>query len=88
MQNTMTDKLEEVAKLRHEKPQEIIAEAVEIGLDKMWAGLILAQYLKKQISRQKAIQLVGFELVGLAEHQNKIVQADIKWGLNDRKNCR
>ena len=35
MQNTITDKLQKVAEFRHEKPGQVIAEAVEIGLGKI-----------------------------------------------------
>lgn len=85
MQNTITEKLQEVIQFRQEKPEQVIAEAVEIGLEKMWVDFVLAQYLKKRISRRKTIQLVGLELVRLAEHQDKYVQKDIRWGRDDDK---
>lgn len=80
MQDTLTENLQEVAKFRHQRPEEIIAEAVEIGLWKMRVDTVLAQYLNKKISRRKAIQLVGLDSVSLAEHQDRIVQNDINWG--------
>jgi len=82
MQNTVVNQLEEVARLRHEKPQEVIAQALEIGLAKMWQDGLLEKYLDRQISRKKAIQLLGLELVRLAEQQDKLVQEDVKWGLS------
>ena len=78
--------LGEVAKLRHAEPQQIIAEAIEIGIAKMWQESVLGKYLDKRISRKKAVQLVGFELVKLAEQQQKVVREDIKWGLRHGKN--
>ena len=86
MQNTITTKLQEVATTRHEEPGQIIAEAIEIGLGKMWADGVLAQYLHNRISRRKAIQLVGFDLVRLAEHQDSMAQNDIKWGMMNETN--
>jgi len=80
MQNVLTEKLKEIAEFRQEKPGEVIAEAIEIGLEKMWVDKILGQYLKKRISRQKAAHLVGLDLVKLAEYQNKVVQNDLTWG--------
>lgn len=77
---TITEKLQEVAKFRQENPQQVIAEAVEIGVSKMWIDSVLGQYLNKKISRQKAIHLVGLDLVRLANQQHKIVQTDIDWG--------
>lgn len=80
MQDTLTENLQEVAKFRHQKPEEIIAEAVEIGLWKMRVDTVLSRYLNKKISRRKAIQLVGLDPVNLAEHQDRAVQNDISWG--------
>ena len=82
MQNTIADKLREVAEFCHENPEQVIAEAVDIGLQKLWVDIVLVQYLKKRISRRKAIHLVGADQVKLAERQDKITQNDIKWGLN------
>jgi hypothetical protein len=44
---------------------------------------ILTQYLSGKISREKAIHLVGLDIVKLAERQNQAVLEDIKWGLSD-----
>lgn len=83
MQQTITVQLEELVKLRHEAPAEVIAEAVEIGLSKLYLESVLGQYLKKQISRSKAIQLVGLDAVKVAEHQQRMTQHDIAWGLGN-----
>lgn len=80
MQSTITQNLHELARFRHQEPGQIIAEAIEIGLWKMWIDVVLAQYLKKKISRRKAIQLVGLDIVKLAEHQDRIAQSDLRWG--------
>lgn len=80
MQNTITEKLQELTTFRREKSEQVIAEAVEIGVEKMWIDDVLSQYLRKRISRRKAIQLAGLDLVRLAEHQDRAVQMDIKWG--------
>jgi len=81
MQETMTTQLEELARLRHEGPSEIIAEAVKIGLSKLYVESVLGQYLKKRISRNKAIRLAGLDAVKLAEQQKRIVEKDLAWGL-------
>ena len=81
MQNSLTVQLAEVAKLRREPPTEVIAEAVEIGLSKLYEDSVLKEFLNKKISLKKAIQLVGHEAVNLAKQQHKIVQKDLSWGL-------
>ena len=36
MQRTMTAQLEQLVRLRHEPPAEVIAEAVELGMSKLY----------------------------------------------------
>lgn len=83
MQQAITEQLEELVKLRREPPQEVIAEALQLGMSKLYVDSVLNQYLNKHISRSKAIQLVGLEAVKLAEEQRKIIQKDIAWGLKN-----
>jgi len=81
MQKTMTARLEQVAKLRHELPQNVIAQAIEIGVSRMYMDSILARYLKKRLSRRQAVQAVGLEAVQMAETQQTAVREDVAWGL-------
>ena len=81
MHDTMTIQIDELVKLRHETPSEIIAQAVKIGLSKLYTDCVLGKYLKKKISRQKAIAAVGLDTVKLAEDQQRMVRKDIAWGL-------
>lgn len=83
MHPTITAQLEQVARLRHQAATEVIAEAVEIGVSKLYQDSVLKQYLNKRICRRKAIQLVGIDIVKLAETQHKITQKDITWGLSN-----
>lgn len=83
MHPTITVQLEQVARLRHQAATEVIAEAVEIGVSKLYQDSVLKQYLNKRICRRKAIQLVGIDIVKLAETQHKITQKDITWGLSN-----
>lgn len=81
MHNPMTLQIEEVGKLRHETPAEVIAQAVKAGLSKLYADCVLEKYLNKRMPRRKAIAAVGLDAVRLAEEQNLIVQKDVAWGL-------
>lgn len=38
-------------------------------------------YLRGEIDRNKAVKLVGLNLVKLAEKQKKAALEDVKWGL-------
>lgn len=81
MSSALTVQLEEIAKLRHEPPAEVLVEAIERGLARLYQESILAQLLKKQVSRRKAIRLVGHEAVKTAELQWQATQKDLAWGL-------
>lgn len=78
----LIEDLELLAKIRREKTTEILAKALEIGIAKMKREAIIGQYLKGEIEREKAIKLVGFDLVILAERQKEAVLEDIEWGLH------
>lgn len=81
MLSTLTAQLEEIAKLRHEPPVEVLAEAIERGLARLYQESVLTRLLKKQISRRKAIRLVGLEAVTAAQQQWQATQKDLAWGL-------
>ena len=82
MQDEVLKELETLAKERKEDVITIIANAVRIGIEKIRQETILEQYLKKLITREEAIKLVGLEPVRLAERQRNAVLEDIKWGLH------
>lgn len=74
--------LETLAKERKEDVTTIIANAVKIGIEKIRQETILERYLKKFITREAAIKLVGVEVVRLAERQREAVLEDVEWGLH------
>ena len=74
--------LKTLAKERKEDVAMIIANAVKIGIEKIRQDTILERYLKKLITREEAIKLVGMELVRLAERQREAVSEDVEWGLH------
>lgn len=82
MEDEVLRELEILAKEREEDVATIIAKAVKIGIEKIRQDTILERYLKKAITREEAIKLVGMELVRLAERQREAVLEDVKWGLH------
>lgn len=81
MSSALTLQLEELVKLRHEPPAEVLAAALERGLARLYQESVLTRFLKKQVSRRKAIRLVGLEAVQTAEQQWQATQKDLVWGL-------
>ena len=82
MEDVVLRELETLARERKEDVATIIAKAVKIGIEKMRQDIILERYLKKAVTREEAIKLVGMELVRLAERQREAVLEDVKWGLH------
>ena len=81
MPETLTSQLEELVKLCREPPAEVLAEALERGIARLYQESVLALFLKKQISQRKAIRLVGLEAVQTAQQQWRATQKDLAWGL-------
>ena len=82
MEEVVLRELETLAKERKEDVTTIIASAVKIGIEKIRQDTVLERYLKKIITKEEAIKLVGTELVRLAERQREAVLEDVEWGLH------
>jgi len=78
----LTSEIEDIVKSSNKKESDIIAKALNIGIKKLWIESVLDNYLSGKISKKKAVQLVGSNLVNLAEKQKKAIIEDIKWGFN------
>ncbi|MBU4374567.1 MAG: hypothetical protein KKD69_00325 [Euryarchaeota archaeon] len=81
MKYELLEELKELAEAKHEDVSDVIAEALEIGVSKLWRERVLSMYLRGEIDRNKAVKLVGLNLVKLAEKQKKAALEDVKWGL-------
>lgn len=60
---------------------EILTLAFQTGLRQLWREHILGRYFNQLISRPEAIELVGLDLVELAERQHQAMLEDVAWGL-------
>ncbi len=82
MQPLLTQELENLAKEKNKDITVIIAQAMKIGVSKLWQESILEKYLKGRLTRKQAIRILGIDLVKLADKQKRVVVEDIKWGLH------
>lgn len=80
MKDMMVKEIEELSKAKKINTPDLFAEAVKIGLNRLWQEMVLARYISKKISRREAIRFAGLDNVRTAEKQKKIVLEDIKWG--------
>ena len=75
------EKLETIARLTNQDVTLLLAKAIELGVERLWAQTIIDLYLKGQISREDAIQAVGLKWVERAEQIRDAVLEDVRWGL-------
>lgn len=83
MNKSVAEVLKTLADESNQSEAQIVSQALESGLKQLWRDRVLAQYLKKLITRQEAIEQVGLDFVELAERQSQAVMEDIQWAMND-----
>ena len=60
---------------------EVMTMAFQKGVQQMWRERILGRYLRKEITRDEAIETVGVDWVELAERQHEAMMEDIAWAM-------
>ncbi len=75
--------LENLTRETQKKESEVISMAFQAGLKQLWREYILGQYLRQQISRNKAIESVGIDWVELAERQHEATMEDLAWAFQN-----
>jgi len=73
--------LETLIRETHKPETEVMTLAFQVGLRQLWREHILGRYLRKEITRDEAIKVVGIDLVELAERQHKAIMEDLSWAL-------
>ena len=67
-----------------QKPEaEVMTMAFQVGLRQLWRERALGRYLHGEITRDEATNLVGIDLVELAERQHKAMMEDLEWAMKD-----
>jgi hypothetical protein len=85
MKDMFVKEIEELARVRKVETTDLVAQAIKIGVSKLWQEMVLDKYLNKKMSRKEAIRLAGIDNVRLVEKQKKIVLEDIRWGLQNAR---
>ena len=80
MTTALTD-LERLAREFHKPEAEVMTMAFEVGLRQLWREHILGQFLRGEMTREKAIESVGIDWVDLAERQRASMNEDLDWAL-------
>ncbi len=65
-----------------QKPEaEVMTLAFEAGLRQLWRERTLGRYLRGEVAREEAIEVVGIDWVELAERQHQAMLEDLAWAL-------
>jgi hypothetical protein len=67
----------------HKPETEVLTMAFQVGLRQLWREHILGRFLRREISRNEAIEAVGLDWVELAERQHQAMLEDIAWALKE-----
>lgn len=81
--NNVSTYLKTLVRESHKTESEILSLAVEAGLRQLWRESILGQYLRNELSRDRAIEQVGIDYVELADRQSQAVMEDLAWAMNE-----
>lgn len=79
----MINYLQSLVRETHKPEAEIVARAFQTGLRQLWREQILGQYLRGEISRDKAITHAGIDYVELAERQRDAMMEDLAWAMGN-----
>lgn len=78
---TVSEYLDALVRATHQTEADVVAQALEAGLQQLWRDQILGQYVRGDVSRDQAIDAVGIDWVELAERQRDAVAQDLTWAL-------
>ncbi len=75
--------LDTLARETHKPEAELMTLAFQTGLRQLWRERILGRYLRREITRDEAIEAAGIDWVELAERQHKAMLEDMAWVLEE-----
>jgi hypothetical protein len=76
-----TTLVETLVRETHKSESEVLTLAFQTGLRQLWREHALGAFLRKEITRDQAIQIAGIDWVELAERQHKAMLEDLAWAL-------
>ena len=74
--------LETLARVTQKTEAEVLTMAFQTGLKQLWREYVLGRYLRKEITRDEAVEAVGIDWVDLAERQHKAMLEDLAWAVS------
>ncbi|QOS13399.1 hypothetical protein DEQ92_19705 [Haloferax sp. Atlit-6N] len=82
MDTDLNQQVKEIAEARGLPESEILEQALERGVEDLWAELMVSQHVNDELDRETAIDLVGRDRVKRAERELQAVEDDVRWELS------
>lgn len=79
--NSTIPAIEALSRETEKSESEVMTLAFQKGVQQMWRERILGRYLRREITRDKAIEGVGVDWVELAERQHQAMMEDLEWAM-------
>lgn len=79
--DTVSDRVRELAEHHDMDESVVIQRAVEEGVETLYRDMLISRYLDDEMTREEAIDKLGFEVVEEVEAARDAIEADVKWGL-------
>jgi hypothetical protein len=73
-----SDRVRQIASARDIPESEVIAQAIERGVESLYRDVVLSQYLGDELDRAKAVELVGEPTVRRVEAEMEAVTEDLE----------
>lgn len=80
--SNMLNYLEVLLQSTDKTEAEIVALAFQTGVKQLWRERMLGRFLRGELTRAEAIELIGVDWVEMAERQHAAMREDIAWALN------
>lgn len=77
----LSERVREIAEERGVSESEVFEEALERGVDALWGEVALSRYVRDELDREAAVELVGADAVRRAEREVEVVEEDVRWGM-------
>jgi adenylosuccinate lyase len=75
----LSERVCEIAEERGVSESEVFEEALERGVDALWEEVVLSRYVRDELDRETAVELVGEDAVRRAEREVEVVEEDVRW---------
>lgn len=80
--DSVSDRVRELTQYLGVDESEVIQQAVETGVETLYRDMVISRYLDGDITREKAIDELGVDVVENVESAREAIEDDVEWGLH------